>query len=68
MVSSKGAAMAQNSMRCAAIKVQHPQYFGPDFGISQLSINRPSTDFQHNDGRLIAFHVIYGRRFSVKYF
>ena len=37
------------AMSCNA-KVQHVQYFAPDFGISQLSILWSSNSFQlHND-------------------
>ena len=50
------------------LKVQHAQYFAPDLGISQLFISRFSNDFQHNDGHVLAFHVIHNRKFSVNYF
>ena len=34
------------------------QCFAPDFGISQLFIHRFANSFQHNDGHLMALHVL----------
>ena len=49
-------------------KVQHAQYFGPDFGISQLFTIQFSNGFQHHDEALMLFPLICELKLSDEYF